>query len=112
MNLFIILLTPILVFILGYTLFFRYPSKINNFYGYRTKRSKASQESWVYAQKLSAKLFMIFSFISLVVSIYLYITNYIFTNIIFIQMLILSLSFIFIEVMLRIKFDENGNRKD
>ena len=26
------------------------PSKINNIYGYRTKRSKQSQEAWKYAQ--------------------------------------------------------------
>lgn len=32
------------------------PKKINDFYGYRTSRSKRSQEHWVFAQKESAKL--------------------------------------------------------
>lgn len=31
------------------------PKKINDFYGYRTSRSKKSQEHWDFAQKESAK---------------------------------------------------------
>lgn len=36
------------------------PKKINSFYGYRTKRSMASQEAWDYAQTFSSKLMLRF----------------------------------------------------
>ena len=39
------------------------PTKINDFYGYRTKNSRASQERWDYAQPYSAKLMIRFGLI-------------------------------------------------
>ena len=42
------------------------PKKINDFYGYRTTRSRKSQESWDFAQRYSAKLMMVFGFAALV----------------------------------------------
>ena len=39
----------------GIILYLRPPKKINQIYGYRTKRSMASQEAWDYAQTASGK---------------------------------------------------------
>jgi uncharacterized membrane protein len=45
-----------LIYIISGQLVLRYPSKkINDFYGYRTARSKRSQEHWDFAQKESSK---------------------------------------------------------
>ena len=45
-----------LIYIVTGRLVFRYPpKKINDFYGYRTSRSKKSQAHWDFAQKESSK---------------------------------------------------------
>ena len=45
-----------LIYIITGQLVLRYPpKKINDFYGYRTARSKRSQEHWDFAQKESSK---------------------------------------------------------
>jgi uncharacterized membrane protein len=41
------------------------PKKINGLYGYRTTRSRKSQEAWDFAQRYSAKLLTIFGFAAL-----------------------------------------------
>ena len=44
-------------FMLGYLFTKIWPAKeINDFYGYRTKRSKGSQEAWDFAQKYSTQM--------------------------------------------------------
>ena len=44
------------------------PRQINEFYGYRTTRSRKSQEAWDFAQRYSAKLLTIFGFAALIVA--------------------------------------------
>ena len=44
------------------------PKKINEFYGYRTARSRKSQEAWDFAQRYSAKLITMFGLAALVVT--------------------------------------------
>ena len=44
------------------------PKKINEFYGYRTTRSRKSQEAWDFAQRYSAKLMTIFGLAALIVA--------------------------------------------
>ena len=44
------------------------PRQINEFYGYRTTRSRKSQASWDFAQRYSAKLLTIFGFAALIVA--------------------------------------------
>ena len=44
------------------------PTKINEFYGYRTTRSRKSQEAWDFAQRYSAKLMTIFGLAALIVA--------------------------------------------
>lgn len=60
LNLFFIFLFPtgIIFLIAGYILAKNPPKEINYLYGYRTKRSMASQEQWDFAQKYSAKEMM------------------------------------------------------
>jgi uncharacterized membrane protein len=59
-NFFFIFLstTGISFFVLGYFFAKNPPKEINFIYGYRTKRSMASQEQWDFAQKYSAKEMM------------------------------------------------------
>jgi uncharacterized membrane protein len=44
------------------------PKKINEFYGYRTTRSRKSQEAWDFAQRYSAKLMTILGLAALIVT--------------------------------------------
>ena len=44
------------------------PKKINEFYGYRTTRSRKSQEAWDFAQRYSAKLMTILGLAALIVA--------------------------------------------
>ena len=47
------------IYIITAWIFMRYPpKKINDFYGYRTARSKKSQAHWDFAQKVAAKYFL------------------------------------------------------
>lgn len=58
------LLIPLLIFILGIGFYNVGSTDINNWLGYRTRRSKSSQEAWDFAQKEMARLFIIISLIS------------------------------------------------
>jgi len=50
-------------------IFYLFPAKkINNLYGYRTKRSKKDKKSWTFAQKKSGSLMLVFASIIFVLS--------------------------------------------
>ncbi|MGL4762216.1 MAG: SdpI family protein [Sarcina sp.] len=88
------------------------PKKINDKMGYRTKRSKASQEAWVFANNLASKMYIIGGVLGLIVSNFLRIYGT--TNIyqlIFVSLFVALVCQILTEVILRIKFDEKGRRK-
>ena len=58
-----------LIFTVVGVVFWMYPpKKINEFYGYRTTRSRKSQEAWDFAQRYSAKLMTIFGLAALIVA--------------------------------------------
>ena len=44
------------------------PRQINGFYGYRTTRSRKSQEAWDFAQKYSAKMMTVLGLVTLIVA--------------------------------------------
>ena len=44
------------------------PKKINEFYGYRTTRSRKSQEAWDFAQRYSAKMMTVLGLVALIVA--------------------------------------------
>lgn len=49
-----------------------YPTDINSMIGYRTKRSMASKESWVFANKYSSHLLFQYSVFTVIVQILLF----------------------------------------
>ncbi len=54
---FIIFVLTGLSYVVASWLMIKYPpKKVNNLYGYRTRRSKKSKESWDFAQSYSSKL--------------------------------------------------------
>ncbi|MER3329575.1 MAG: SdpI family protein [Candidatus Kapaibacterium sp.] len=52
-----VLTGPVVIFVMLFTLKFP-PKKINSLYGYRTKRSMASQDAWDFAQPYSGKMML------------------------------------------------------
>lgn len=57
----VLLATGVLLLVCAY-IFRRFPPKaINGLYGYRTPRSRRSEEAWAFAQKLSSLLLLRFS---------------------------------------------------
>jgi uncharacterized membrane protein len=65
---FVLLLALIPAVLGGFALFWRKnpPGYVNWAYGYRTRRSMQSQESWDYAHQLCAKLFPRYNLITLI----------------------------------------------
>ena len=58
-----------LILTVGGAVFWMYPpKKINEFYGYRTTRSRKSQEAWDFAQKYSAKMMTVLGLVALIVA--------------------------------------------
>lgn len=69
------LIIPFTYILIGLFSWYKPPKNINGFYGYRTSRATTNQETWVFANKLSGKLFLtlgvILTPISLIVGIIL-----------------------------------------
>ena len=59
---------PLIFLVVGIVFWMYPPKKINEFYGYRTTRSRKSQEAWDFAQRYSAKLMTIFGLAALIVA--------------------------------------------
>ena len=58
-----------LILTVGGAVFWAYPPRqINEFYGYRTTRSRKSQEAWDFAQKYSAKMMTVLGLVALIVA--------------------------------------------
>ena len=67
-----VVLVPIIAIITGYKMKTKPPKEINNTVGYRTRRSKASQEAWDFANVYCGKNTFIYGIVSLPVSIAFY----------------------------------------
>ena len=61
-------INTLILTVIGLVFWMYPPKKINEFYGYRTTRSRKSQEAWDFAQRYSAKLLTIFGFAALIVA--------------------------------------------
>ena len=59
---------PLIFLVVGVVFWMYPPKKINEFYGYRTTRSRKSQEAWDFAQRYSAKLMTILGLAALIVA--------------------------------------------
>ncbi len=63
-----IMIIPVTAIIAGYMMKYRPPEKINKTVGYRTRRSRASQEAWDFANRYCGKNTLIFGAVSLILS--------------------------------------------
>ena len=69
MMLFFDLLIPGLMLLCGWMFRTAPPEQINNWFGYRTKRSKSSPEAWDFAHRYAGKIWQRSGIITLVLSI-------------------------------------------
>ena len=61
-------ISTLILTVVGVVFWIYPPKKINGLYGYRTTRSRKSQETWDFAQRYSAKLMTIFGLAALIVA--------------------------------------------
>jgi len=107
-------LVILIIALLGY---FYTPKSIGAF-GYKSPRSMKNEETWRFANNLARKLFLynvfIFLIIEILLFVYFYKEDYFEAySISFLILTILSIIIIpVVEIMLRIKFDKNGNFKN
>ena len=94
---------------------YRYPPKsINGLVGYRSSRSMINQDTWDFANKYCAILWIKIGIVSFIVSILIFlieINEILSLVIVLIQTFLLLLSIVPVEKALRNTFDENGNRR-
>lgn len=97
------------------------PAGINGVFGYRTKRSMKSQEAWDFAQRYMGSLWKKAGILMLVLSVVVTAFTYGMTEeeiggvslvLIHVQMVILLVAICPVEKALKMKFDENGKRKE
>ena len=61
-------ISTLIITVVGVVFWMYPPKKINEFYGYRTIRSRKSQEAWDFAQRYSAKLMTVLGLVALAVA--------------------------------------------
>lgn len=115
MNLLLLLMVPIITLITGYLMYRHTPKSINGLVGYRTSRSMINQDTWNFANKYCASLWIKLGVVSSIVSILIFIVfdinEFISIVIILIQTFLLLLSIIPVEKALKNTFDDDGNRR-
>lgn len=115
MILIILLIVPFITLITGYLMYRHTPKTINGLVGYRTRRSMINQDTWDFANKYCASLWIKLGIITTVISFLIYIlfdVNVIVSIVIvLIQTFLLLLSIIPVEKALKNTFDDDGNRR-
>ncbi len=115
MNLLLLLMVPIITLITGYLMYRHTPKSINGLVGYRTSRSMINQDTWNFANKYCAllwiKLGIITTFISFLIYILFDVNEIVSIVIVLIQTFLLLLSIIPVEKALKNTFDDDGNRR-
>jgi len=113
------LLIPIIVLGFGFLVKYRPPRTINGFMGYRTVKSMKNQDTWDFAQKQMAHLWIWMGLAETLVSaIIVFFASFQGTEfrntieivMISVQTVLLIISIIPIELALGKNFDKNGNR--
>lgn len=104
----------ILITVIGWVYTKYPPKKINQLYGYRTRRSMANQEIWNVANILGAKMMLclgisLLVFGSMLFSLYSNVNILMFTT--FILLIGLGIGMFWCESQLNKRFDKNGNPK-
>lgn len=109
----ILLFQGILFICLAYYYRKKLPKKINQFYGYRTRRSMANQEIWDFANKQSAEDFWRVALATMIIGLVL--LPFDITLKVFIQLgallVGLGVAVWHTEKKIDIYFDKNGNKK-
>ena len=115
MNLLLLLMVPIITLITGYLMYRHTPKSINGLVGYRTSRSMINQDTWNFANKYCALLWIKIGIVSSIVSFLIYIlfdvNEIVSIVIVLIQTFLLLLSIIPVEKTLKNTFDDDGNRR-
>lgn len=115
MNLLLLLMVPIITLITGYLMYRHTPKSINGLIGYRTSKSMINQDTWNFANKYCASLWIKLGIITTVISFLIYIlfdvNETVSIVIVLIQTFLLLFSIIPVEKALKNTFDENGNRR-
>ena len=115
MNLLLLLMVPIITLITGYLMYRHTPKSINGLVGYRTSRSMINQDTWNFANKYCASLWIKLGIITTVISFLIYIlfdvNEIVSIVIVLIQTFLLLLSIIPVEKALKKTFDDDGNRR-
>ena len=115
------LLIPLMMLIFGWIMLMHPPKEPNSVFGYRTAASGRSQESWLYAQKLCGKIWLILGFAMLVVSFACFLlpiwkdengASVAGAVMMGVQTALMLLSIIPVEVALHRNFDSEGKRKE
>lgn len=115
MNIFTQLILGPLMVVLALIFKFYPPKKINDLYGYRTKRSKKSQEVWDEANRYNPNLILMVAIITTIVQGILFLTSgaKVATAAAAAVLVVLLLATIPItESHLKKNFDENGKPRD
>lgn len=84
---------------------------INNKIGYRTKRSKSSNEAWIFANNLASNMYIIGGILAIILAILVrtFITDNVY-SLIFVSLLACVTCQLLTEVILRRTFDKRGKR--
>lgn len=116
----VVLLIPLTMLLFGWLFFRRTPKEINNFFGYRTKRSMRNEETWKFANQYLGKVWYLCGLLSAPLSVIamaivfekgtetMSTVGFIITMI---QTIPLVGAMISTEIALKKNFDENGRRK-
>lgn len=114
------LIVPIVMLIAGFCLYKNPSQEISNYSGYRTKRSKLSKDTWIFAQRMYGKIWSVAGIILLAATVLVQLpfaksgenTIVILTLIILtVQVGLIILSMLPVEKALKENFDENGIRR-
>ena len=114
------LFVPLIMLLIGIIFLKKAPNKINPVYGYRSRRSMKSIETWKFAHFLCGKIWLYSGIVMLLLTILamLLVLNksqdtigLVGTITLYVQLAVIVFSIIPIEIALKRTFDENGNRK-
>lgn len=108
---------PAIYILLGVIFSLWIPQNRNGSAGYRTTRSRKSEETWIYANKLSGKIILILGIVLMAINLIIF---FAFKSInitacvvlIIIDVILIALPLFITESKLKEKFDEDGNPKN
>lgn len=110
----IIIFDGLFFLFLAYYYLKRPPKKINEVYGYRTRKSKANQDIWDVANRRNAQDLIKYSWVVLATGILIWVFQIPFGLIIHLVIVLVGLAIAMYSTMsyLNVHFDTNGNRKE